>query len=752
MKTRATLALCGSLVAALGVTAGRPAPAHATPYEAFIDVESEDDLYDLLATSEISPETFEILRTLLARGVDLDTADRDEIYSLPNLTYDDVDAILAYRATEGYVGDPATLVGAGALTEDKLLAIASFLIVRSRDRGANRPRGWVKVSTRGANGDDRLPAIGVRARMMVGRRLTAGLAGSVTRLRIGAPVWDPNRNGLIADDAAVRANLPKLFVRYHGDELEMVAGSYRMGFGQRLTFDNSADYTPNGIYFDDQLMRDDTLARRCRTSTGELASSPCSDDLHYVTADYRWSEGLRGVAAGVEHIPAGNGYIQAYAWGSYASRPLYQYELVNRAVCPDPRNDSDPNCAAPPVFVRPGGDPLTPTAVHAYQTLPDVYAEALVGGNLTFHARRRDYVGLTAYGATTQWLIATPDGVQLDTQEWSKVPIGGRYGAVGVNVGIGRGVYDFFGEATYSFDRIPADSTPGSPIDGGGGPAVIVRATRTVRHRELELSARYYDPNFVNPYAGPIAAADELEGQRARGEHGVRARYTGTHGALTLHTAIDLWRALANTPASSSYEYVPRLDVYARGDLKGTERLSYGLGLHYQDKYLYSVDRIFHPDTASDAGDQCYEIVFQDDENGEPVACRGSKLTTIGHVRWVPDRNTTLTAQLQHAVLDDTRTPDSARQDIVAVATASWRPRPDVRLRARIRYRNEDVTDDMYLEESLASFVDAAIKLRKKDQLQVRADLIFWLDHRANTLLRSPQPEVWLGASYQANY
>ncbi len=741
MKTKASVALCGSLFATLAVTAGHPAPAHATPYEAFIDVETEDDLYDLLAASQISSETFEILRTLLARGVDLDSADRDAIYSLPNLTYDDVDAILAYRATEGFVGDPAALVGAGALTEQKLLAIAPFLVVRSRDRGANRPRGWIKLSTRAANGDDRVPAMGVRARVMVGRRLTAGLAGSLTRLRIGAPVWDPNRDGLIADAAALRPNLPKLYVRYHGDELEMIAGSYRIGFGQRLTFDNSSDYTPNGIYFDDQLSRDDTLARRCRTSTGELAGSPCTTDLHYITPDFRWSEGLRGVAAGVDHLAAGTGYVQAYVWGSYAARSLYQYELVNRAICADPRNDGDPNCAAPPVFVRPAGDPLTATAEHTYQTLPDVYAEALVGGNLTFHARRRDYVGVTAYGATKQWLIDTPDGVQLDTQEWSKVPTGNRFGAIGVNVGAGRGVWDYFGEATYSFDEIPKDSKPGSPITGGGGPAVILRTTRTVRHREFELSARYYDPNFVNPYAGPIAAADELEGQRARGEHGVRARYTGTHGGLTIHTVVDLWRALANTEASSVYEYVPRLDLDVRGDLAGTERLRYGLGVHYQNK-----------DLGRSSSNQCYEIVFQDDQNGEPVACTGSKLSTIGHVRWTPDRKTTLIAQLQHAVLDDTHTPTSARQDVVAVATASYRARPGVRLRARVRYRNEDVTDNMYLEESLATFVDAAIKLRKKDQLQVRADLVLWLDDRANTKLRQPSPEVWLGASYQAAF
>ena len=730
-----TLALAAALAAAV---AGRPTTAHATPYEAFIDVESEDDLYDLLAASQISAETFEILRTLLARGVDLDQATREELYSLPNLTYDDVDAILAYRKTQGYVGDPANLVASASVTADKLLAITAFLIVRSRDRDPNRPRGVVRVFTRAANADDRVPPIGLRARMSVGRYLTAGLAATLTRRRIEAPAWDPNRGGLIADGERVQAHVPKLYVRYRADHLDLIAGTYRIGFGQRLTFDNSTDYTPNGIYVDDQLSRADDLSDSCRLSKGELTTAACPTSK-YITPDFTWSQGLQGIAAGTDHIPAGTGYITAHIFGSYAPRPIYQYELVNRAVCADPRDDGDPDCAAPPVYVRPeDGEPLAPTAEHSFQTLPDAFAEALVGGNVTFHARRRDFVGVTAYGAVNHWLIQTPDDVQLDTQEWSRTPIGGRYGAVGVNVGIGRGVHDIFAEATYSFDRMPSGP---DPIKGGGGPAVIARMTRTVRHKELELSARYYDPNFVNPYAGPIAAADEIEGQRARGEHGVRARYTGIHCALTVRGLVDVWRALANTEAVSAYEYVPRVDVDGRVDLKASDRLGYGAGVHFQDK-----------DLGTTGGNECYEVLFENDERGEPIACRGTKLTTTGRVRFAPDRRTTLTAQLTHAILDDRRTPDSVRQDLSALLIAAWRPRPDISVRARVRYRNEDVSDPAYLEESLATFVEGTFKLRRKDVLAVRGDIVFWLDDRANTLIRDPNPELWLGLSYQAAY
>src|SRR5262249_27985837 len=105
--------------------------AHAIPYETFIDVDSESDLQDLLSMQEITQDTFDELVDLLSAGVDLNTADRAELYTLPNLTYDDVDKIIAYRdKMGGYVKDPAELVTAGALTSEKLLSISAFLIVR----------------------------------------------------------------------------------------------------------------------------------------------------------------------------------------------------------------------------------------------------------------------------------------------------------------------------------------------------------------------------------------------------------------------------------------------------------------------------------------------------------------------------------------------------------------------------------------------------------------------------------------------
>lgn len=727
-----------AVVIALALVLARTA--HAIPYETFIDVDNQEDLNDLLASNDISQDTFDELLDLLEQGVDLNTADRAELYTLPNLTYADVDKIIAYRSlNKGRINDPADLVSAGALSQEQLLAISGFIVVRARGENPAVIHGWIKGETRYTIHDNQAPPGVLRARFTALRHLTVGIGLTSTRFEIGEPRYDPNRGALIADPAKYSGKIAKAYVKWEDNDYSAILGSYRAGFAQRLTFDNTRHYTPNGLYLDDQVFYSSDLTTDCKQSAGELLASPCAGAAadRYITPDFVFRDSLFGVGAGVKKLELETGWIQAYAFASASRRSIYQYELVVKdnpdgtVHCADPHDDTNPNCAAPTVYVRPPGDLLTPTSRFSFATLPNVILEKLAGANVTYFHDRRNSIGLTAYGAEATSLVS---GVDLDFQEWSTHPFGGRYGAAGGNFAFGRDWLDVFGEAALSFNNQPKFDPAFSNAPSGGGPAAILRVTATRKHEELEVVGRYLSTGYDNPYSRPISEPDEFDGQRARDEAGVRVRYVRASKQFQLRTLIDVW----TNPSTK----IGKIDTYVRANVRTTDQLWLGLWERYQDKDL---ERGGH--------DECYEVSTDMDENGEPIPCGGRQLTSIVRAMYRPDASLSATVMLEHQLLDDNTQAifkNSFRQDYAAWAIVLWKPTSDLRVRGRIRYLDEAVEDSGYLETSLSTVLDATIRLRDADHLRVRFDTKFWLDDRMSTMDRVPNPELTFWLMYEA--
>ena len=716
-------------------------PAYAIPYETFIDINDQADLEDLLASQDISQETYDQLLDLLERGVDLSSANRQELYSLPNLTYEDVDKIIEYRKlNKGVIRDPAELSASGALSQEKLLAISVFIVVRPPGQNPMNLHGFVKIQTRWEVHDDLFPPFMLRARFSAYKHLQAGIALTTTRLRIGDPTFDQNRGALIADPRSTQLHVPKAFLKWETEDFAAIGGSFRAGFGQKLIFDNSNDYTPNGLYLDDQLNYVVDLSRDCKRSTGELGGTPCPEDVPqiYDTPDFTWRDALFGVGLGAKKLEiAGAGWLQVFGWASASTRSIYQYELVDSSICDDPRATTG-ECSAPPVYVRPDGNALQPAAAHAYATLPDVFLERLVGFNVSYFADRRNSVGITAYGASEKNLVS---GIALDFQEWSRYPTGRQFGAAGANFSFGRDWLDLFGEAGLNVTTVvdPNGQDATDRVLAGGGPAALLRMTATRKREELEIVARYYSSEFANPYGRPIAQPDEFEGQRARDEAGLRTKYIRSNKRYTLRGQLDVW-----VPPSTikDGDWQPKLDTYVRVDVKSNDQLKLGLSERYQDK-----------DLSLGGHDQCYEVVTETDPIDGPVPCAGRQLSSIGRVTYEPEKKLALTLQLQHQLLDDNSASASDtkfRQDFAVWVIALWHPEKNVRVRARMRYLDEAIANDGYLETSLTGMADVALKLRERDTLHLRADTKFWLDDRASTGLRRPDPELQLWLSYEA--
>lgn len=739
----AALALCWLIAAVLVLV---PQRARAIEYEVFIDVETEEELYDLVLTGEISQETFDTLLDIYRRGVDLNTASRQELYALPNLTYDDVDAILEYREESGALTEPAVLVVNGILSERKLQSIAMFIVVVEPGRRLSATNGFVRYQTAWTPLDGRVPPMAIQARINTLRNLTVGMAAVLPRNRLGPVGWDENRQAMTALPASPIPQIPKFYAMWDQSSWGVIAGTYRVGFGQRLTFDNSGRYTPNGFFLDDALFWSTDLVTGCRQAAGELAESPCAGEAgdRYVTPDWRWRDTLQGAAIGVHHLELPTGWMQAYGFFSYQNKDIYQYELYDREACANPRDDNDEQCRAPEVWVT-QDDPLDPAPRWTFQTLPDIYTEVTGGGNIAYFYKRRIHVGATGYGSGITWRVPNAD---LDFQEWSRTPFGGPFGAVGLDAAWGHRWADIFLEVTRSFDSMAQD---GPEPSKGGGFAALLRHTATwtskAAQNEFEVAARYYDTGFANPYSRGISAPDEFEGLRSRDEAGIRIRYNGLiMERLNIRSLLDVW--------GQQSVGAPKLQAYLRGDYQVVDWFRPGAWFAYQNRDMRTFD-----------GSSCYDVSVEFDENGEPIPCAGERYQGTLRFRFDPLRKLSISTQYQHNFVDDPDYGESAipdlepgevipprfRQDLSAWLIVNIKPFSGFRVRVRGRYLFQEIQDNTSLEQSFWTYVDINYRWRWI-LARVRYDLRFFLDDRANTQARIPNPENWLRFELEARF
>ncbi len=674
-----------------------PCSASAVQYEIFIEVETEEDLYDLLATEQISESSFNALLVLHQTRIELNRAGRQQLYLLPNLDYGQVDRILAYRAEAGSIHELGDLVAAGVLDVESVEALRAFVIIRPADVPKSQTKGFLRVQGRWSGRHDRLPpASALQARLETLRNLDIGGSATLTRNGLHRIQWDPNRAAFSAEPEGVRFEVPKLYVEWEDDKWEIIGGTYRIGFGQRLTFDVTDQVTPNGFFGDYELRRSNALGLRCRRSAGGLQASPCpTNRVTRVTPDYAWTNRLAGVALGLKDLPVGRGWLQAYAWGSYQVHRIPQIEIVDTNTCSDPRRDEDPACRAPPVYVR-TGDPSAPASTATFATLPAMYAEALAGANASYFWNDRGHLGLTGYGSIPRWLV---QGAALGFQEFSRKPFGGPFGAVGVDAAFGFGAQDFFAEVARSFD---------AQADGGGGYGAVVRSVTTLAATELDLSARYYGSKYANPYARPVSAPDELDGLRARDEAGVRVRVATQPGPrVGVRVMADGWRQLSSGALHGL--------VFARADWQMAPSWVLAAWTEYRS-----------------TGSQ--------------------RVLLATRLAYQPVRQLTLSGQFQHRWVGTRLGGVGAQQDIAAILGVTTRPVDILRLRLRIRYDFEDIWDNHRRPHTLWAYLDAAVTARERDMVRVRYDLRVFLDRRESTLTRVPNPEHWLWLEYVFRY
>lgn len=706
MRARPDVRRAGGVASCFLAFVLTPDVAFAVEYEAFVDARSEEELHELFEQGVLDDEALETLLDLHRAPLDLDAAPRDRLYALPNLSFAEVDAIVAHRETHGSI----TLE---ALEEDEVLpsrkvrALAAF--VRAPDRRSDRPHAEVRTTTHHLLTDPRPPASVLAGRAWGFRGLEVGVVAMTVRERPGSPSFDPSRDALVAEMPRYGVTVPRYALSYSNARWNVVLGTYRAGFAEGLTFDTLGFARPDGFRPDLTFVRPRELTRRCRLGRGELDASPCDGarGTMYGGPDFAAREGLRGVGVSYRSRRRRGRAIEAHLFASHERHSLYQYQLRDAALCPDAQAGGT-ECRAPEIYVATDG----PAARHAFRTLPAAFDLRTLGGRAALRTRSLT-LGVTGYGASPRFLV--PD-VALDFQRWSRWPHGGSFGATGVDASLGLGAWELRGEVTRSFDAMPT----------GGGWGAIVRALGSVSSGELELSLRSYDPEFANPFARPIAAPDTLDGLRARDEMGARFRYVGwpRGGIARLSILQDLWRVRTLD--------VIRMRSFVRADVEVLRPLRLSAWFDRTDKDLRRRGR-----------GGCFEGESPDGQDGAPLACGGEKLRVAGRAQLLASKAIHLTMQHQRTWIDDRVYERRFRRDAASEVGLRFLPRRALRFRIRARHVFFDTSNRARLERSLRALFETSVRFGTGQWLRVRYELLAWLDTRESTLVRGPSPAHW---------
>ncbi len=716
-------------------------------YENTLEIDDEDDLFELQQNGDISDDTADTLLELIREGVDLNSADRDKLYDLPGLSYADVDAIMEYRTAKGRIDDPTELVSAGAITSEQLVQISPFIRI-----DAARPvlpiSGRVRLQTRYTNADNMPPPALLNARLKGPFNLSAGFQMFMTRRRTSRPVYDDLNDALSVTDFKYTPQLPRFFAMWSPGKAKLVAGTYTIGFAERLTLDTTRRTTPRGIYLIDDYRRPTDLSSTCRITNPDFGSDPTnacdntSGKNTYVTPDYTYREVFRGVAGQIEDLEVGTqSSFSLYGFASYQNRSIYQYQLYDQRYCDDPNDDNSSGCQAPTVYVNGGPGTLK------FSTLNNVFDELAGGGHVTFKPISRIRLGVTGWGALP---IFPQSPMQLSFQEYSRYPAGGAFGAVGVDGHVAWRAFNFYLEASRSFDHRPwVVAANNGGISGGFG--VEQRSTFSPKGHEFELSLRYYDLNFGTPFSRPISGPDQIDGLRARNELGARFRWLG-HLSKDFEARLraDFWvNPYAETDSSTGNVTmpagIPNIYGLARLDFVGWSFFQPAVWVDARNRNLLSNAvrggcSSGGTGATSDDGSGSSQLI--DPITGNPVVCAGDFYRLAVQLTFVPfKRYLHATLKGYYTWRDDPKYTDRFRNDVQAYLDLKSSPVDFLQFRLRTRYLNQAIDDNTYLEQSLWSFFEAAWLFTKGARVALRYDLYVWLDKRDSTAARVPNPE-----------
>ncbi len=559
------VALAAAVLCAVG-------PAAAYDYRAPILVDDEDDIYELLASGDITDDEKDALIELYRDPLDVNRASRRALYNLPGLSYAMVDAIIARRDAEPFTR-VTQLKDVAGITGDIYRQLKTFVRVappkkkvkpgkvrKSRIKGQVRAKVADRVRGKGTSSqskaDEDLPESYLRVKVEdvdlweVGAAMvTTNTIGSVSNLGSNLEVvpYVVDEDGLPKsidyDDyyfvktsgEAYLPSWPKVYAKLELGETELLAGSYRVGFGQRLVLDTIGQQNPYGFV----------------------------PDLYISEGEYGFNlyRGLFGAVATVPLVTRGSLRLEATPFFSWWRHDIYQYDIKHKV--PEKEGcipELPETCYDSYALLQPYKGADDSYLKLSSETFPRAWSELMGGTNVTLFFDRKSHVGLTAFGSQLGFHFGDDDAVLVG----NGYPERAVFGAVGLDGAWVTGDLSLFGE----FALLDTMALAG-----------IARGVWEVGDFIVEGSVRYYDDDYDNPHSRGYAMSDEFEGSRRQGELGslLSLKYRPAKW-LTVRFDNDTWRTPVwkDKDLEEEKEYPWRMENYLRVDTMPIDKLRVG--------------------------------------------------------------------------------------------------------------------------------------------------------------------------------
>jgi hypothetical protein len=495
-RTRALLPR-GVLLSLSALCFATARPALAREYSTPVEVADEEELRQLWYDNLLDDEEFEVLLGLLEAPIDLNRAERQDLYQLPGIGTQLAEAIVDERVKDGpyeLLTDLSTRVP--GVTWQLLAAIDPFVVVRI-PQGVKAPFrahfDWFLYKSfdgvRPMEGEDypakshtieqlgwgKGPATALSFGGDVKGWLDFGVSG-LAQEGIKTLEYEPESRDFYASWGVPIFRPHSGYLRIERTAGRLIVGSYHLHYGHGLVMSTISGRNRSGFYV------------RRTLGSGE-------DRI-------RDFDGLLGASARTTALKVGRGELDLSVFGSMRAYDVYSGDLgASGGARLDPLTDKE-EIATPRIWID--GQRAS------YTTLPNAIRVGLLGGNLDVRLNRRTAIGFTGWGGFVDRtaIAGVEDSYELVLRKRWPTTVG--MGAVGLHASMGVGLLDLSGEWAVSL----GNDRPGQ--------ALYFLMGVEPSWGEFTFSLRHYDVAYVNPYNKGEAAADMVGGVRARGEQGMR--------------------------------------------------------------------------------------------------------------------------------------------------------------------------------------------------------------------------------------